>query len=266
MTRAPTRATARRGRVLRWMDRWIEPLLIFLAASTIPLIIIGTGDPSEGDLRFVVGATWFIWGAFTANFVLRLAVADRRERTTETKRLAWDLALILGQPLASLGERKAFPGLALVSLVPIAARALRQGHALRRTGYKLRTDPIRAVAFVVPYVWLLSASLIWRFERDTGTVDSVGDSLWWGIVTLATVGYGDISPKTTAGRVVGVMVMLVGIAMFSVVTAKLAERLLAHRARLGRTEVQEENHTLIVGWSPMLVTIVEQLVLANRNR
>ncbi len=40
---------------------------------------------------------------------------------------------------------------------------------------------------------------------------TVGDALWWGIVTLTTVGYGDIVPKTSAGRWAGVSIMITGI-------------------------------------------------------
>jgi len=247
------------------MDHWVDPPLILAAASAIPLIIIESGDPSPEDTRFVVAGTWIIWGAFTLNFIARMAISTNRRE--DLRRVAGDLSLIVALPMFAYGEnRKAIPIFALFPLLIIAFRTLHKGRLLRRTGYTLRTDPIRVVAFVVPFVWLLSASLIWRFEREVGTVDSVGDSLWWGVVTLATVGYGDISPKTTAGRVVAVGVMIVGIAMFSIVTAKLAERLLAHRAGAGRTEVTETGHTLILGWSPMVLTIVEELVIANRSR
>ena len=257
-------SSERRVQILQWMDHWVDPLLILLAASAIPLIIIETGDPSPADHSMVIAGTWGIWGAFTTNFVVRMLFAERRR--DQLAKLAGDLTLVVALPIFSVGERQAIPAFALLPLIIIMIRTLQRGRVLRKTGYKLRTNPIRVVAFVVPLVWLLSAALIWRFERQIGTVDSVGDSLWWGIVTLATVGYGDISPKTTAGRLVAAGVMIVGIGMFSIVTAQLAERLVSHRSRAGHSEVLEKDHTLILGWSQMVITIVAELVVANRNR
>ena len=63
------------------------------------------------------------------------------------------------------------------------------------------------------------------------------DALWWNIVTLATVGYGDKYPVTTAGRVIGVIVIVVGVGLFSALTSFLAQWFLRSRAADNQTQV-----------------------------
>jgi voltage-gated potassium channel len=53
-------------------------------------------------------------------------------------------------------------------------------------------------------------------------VDSFFDSLWWAAATITTVGYGDFSPVTVAGRIAGVFAMVVGITAFGLLTAQFA--------------------------------------------
>ncbi len=246
------------------MDRWVDPLLFFLAACSIPMLLVQTGDPSEGDLALITRSSWVIWGAFTANFVVRLLVAP--DRRLQLRLLSWDLILIVGQPLYTIGPRTADAVLAFMRLLVITARSLEKGRVLRRTGRKFRNQPLRVVAFIVPFLWLTSGALIYRTETTSGVIGSFGDGLWWSAVTMATVGYGDISPKTTEGRSVAILTMIVGIGMFSLITAKLAELLFIQRTRGNRHEIVERDHTLVLGWSPKVFTIIEQLVIANASR
>jgi voltage-gated potassium channel len=54
------------------------------------------------------------------------------------------------------------------------------------------------------------------------SIESIGDAFWWSIVTATTVGYGDISPTTTEGRLIAIVLMLVGIGFISIFTATIA--------------------------------------------
>jgi voltage-gated potassium channel len=66
---------------------------------------------------------------------------------------------------------------------------------------------------------------VFRVEHslpDT-TFRTRGDALWWGLVTVTTIGYGDIYPKTTEGRVLAGMLMLFGIGVVASMTALIAE-------------------------------------------
>ena len=54
------------------------------------------------------------------------------------------------------------------------------------------------------------------------TFPTLADALWWALVTMSTVGYGDISPVTGSGKLVAVPLLIGGIAVFGVLTANLA--------------------------------------------
>ena len=73
-------------------------------------------------------------------------------------------------------------------------------------------------------VVLLGGSAVWLLERGVpgGTLGSWGDSLWWALTTITTTGYGDHVPVTLAGRLVGAVVMMAGVAVVGGVAACVA--------------------------------------------
>ena len=80
------------------------------------------------------------------------------------------------------------------------------------------------VVAAVAMVGFIAALAVLDAERANpeANIGSFGDALWWAATTITTVGYGDQFPTTTAGRFVGVGLMLTGIALLGVITAALA--------------------------------------------
>ncbi len=66
---------------------------------------------------------------------------------------------------------------------------------------------------------IASAIGILHFEKDLGNIKTASDALWWAFVSVTTVGYGDFFPKTNEGRIVSVLLITVGIMMYSLLTA-----------------------------------------------
>ena len=84
-------------------------------------------------------------------------------------------------------------------------------------------ERLGAVALVAIGVVVLGAAVGYRAEHATNPeFKTFGDTLWWSIVTLTTVGYGDIVPETTAGRVDGVMIMIAGVSVLGLLAGSLA--------------------------------------------
>ena len=75
----------------------------------------------------------------------------------------------------------------------------------------------------------IASLLVLQFESRAGeaNIKTGGDALWWGIVTITTVGYGDFYPVTTLGRLTGVFVMFAGIGIIGALASILASLLVA---------------------------------------
>lgn len=82
-----------------------------------------------------------------------------------------------------------------------------------------------------------AAATVLDAERNVpdSNIATFPDALWWAVTTVTTVGYGDRFPVTGEGRLVGVVLMVVGIAVFGSITAALAGRLI----RAGASEFDE---------------------------
>ena len=89
---------------------------------------------------------------------------------------------------------------------------------------------------------------------DREDFPSIGISAWWAVQTLTTVGYGDFVPQNTEGRLIGTIVMLVGISFVAVVTAAIAAALI-EAARARRSSSGAERDPL----SPRLDEIIARL-------
>ena len=89
-----------------------------------------------------------------------------------------------------------------------------------------------------------------------------GRALWWGMVTLTTVGYGDVVPVTFLGRVVGVALMVIGFLSLSLVTATVASVFIERKFRQekGLEAVKSTQHILILGWPEDAEALLDQLL------
>jgi len=101
------------------------------------------------------------------------------------------------------------------------------------------------------------------FEQDR----SLPDALWWAIVTLTTVGFGDISPTSLGGRVIGVILMFFGIGVLGMFTATIAGVFVEKRLRKerGMNSYDLEGHIILCEWNDRTREILRDLRADSRS-
>lgn len=176
--------------------------------------------PFDEDTHAVA---WLINAVLGAFLLLDVAWRTLRSRA----RLRW-LLRDYGW-LVWLGSLPApFLSLGRLAALGLGIRRLRRAD-LTAAGINIVTKRAQSTLLVVLLaaiiVFEVSSILVLHAESASpdANILTAYDALWWGYVTMATVGYGDRYPVTNNGRLVGIAVMTVGVAIFSVMTSFLAD-------------------------------------------
>jgi voltage-gated potassium channel len=113
---------------------------------------------------------------------------------------------------------------------------------------------LRFAALVTVFIVVLAGAAQATF--DAGDFHSMWDGVWWAVVTVTTVGYGDIYPHTVAGRFIGMVVMLAGIGFLSVLTATIASHFV--KSDTGSDDVLDALHRLEAEIAELKARLPEQ--------
>lgn len=142
--------------------------------------------------------------------------------------------------------------------------------ASQRIWLAFQRENIPRLAVLSLIVLLLGAASIYLIEQtgDAPSITSFGEALWYGIVTMTTVGYGDFTPKTGLGRLLGVLLMLSGMGLLSLFTATIASILVSQRIKeeRGLETITAKDHVLVCGWNQYAERVLEGLYAAPHQQ
>lgn len=196
---AGTDAPAMREHLVRW-EAAADRIMLILGLAQIPILIaLALTEPAGSTEQ----ALWIGFASITAvslaDLGLRISLSRRRLDFLIERRA---LIVLAAAPALRPLTLVCF----LVRLLPLFQRRAFEGALL-------------AAAFTV---FTGGALVMWAERSGPGPIDDWGTALWWALATITTVGYGDVVPVTTVGRIVGALVMLIGIGIFGVLTASVA--------------------------------------------
>jgi voltage-gated potassium channel len=215
-------------------------------SAVLPLIVV----PQQGNwVAVVIGIV--SWVVFVVDFLVheRLLVSYLGTRLGR-----FDLVIVVVTApwflLAGAhgGSIVVILRLARVSRVLIATRGVRRLFA--RLG---------RVAVVAAAVLFVGAAMAYYSEHPTNPeFGTFGDAIWWATVTLTTVGYGDIVPITTAGRLDGAAIMFMGVALLGLLAGSLASFFGIEPAE-GEKEAREPSNESVLTELALLRAEVKEL-------
>ncbi len=195
---------SRREALLLRIERLTELPLMVLAFAMIPLLVgplLWSLSPEEEAVFLTLD--YFIWALFAVDMGIKVIIAPHR---LAYLRKHWIEVMVVIIPF--------FRPLRLLRIFLFGSRAWVGMRRLVHVDFLL----VYGIGLVI-----IAATVVASVEGgENASIQSFPDALWWAVVTITTVGYGDMVPITVAGRAVAFILMLGGIAFFSGVTANLA--------------------------------------------
>jgi voltage-gated potassium channel len=208
--------------------------LTILALLWLPVLVV----PLAAHLRPAVadtfaGIDYFVWAAFIAEYLTKVYLSPARRHFVSHHLL--DLAVV------AIPVFRPLRALRLLRLLRLGRVGVTLTNALKRARSVLTHRGLHFVLLAVLVIIFVSAALELAFEHQAhgATIHNYGAALWWAIVTVTTVGYGDTYPVTDGGRAVAVVLMLVGIGLIGVLTATIASYFVQEKADQEKAELNE---------------------------
>jgi voltage-gated potassium channel len=195
----------------------IDPFMTLLALAWLPVLVVPFATQLHGSVALAFAVIdYVIWAIFAAEYTIKLWLAV--DRWTFVRHHLLELAVVAVPILRPLRLARLF------RIVRIGRVLLVLGGSLRRTRALFAHHGLQFVLLVVAIIIFAGGGLELAFEHHAHgtTIHNYADALWWAMVTVTTVGYGDKIPTTGSGKWVAVALMLTGIGLVGVLTATIA--------------------------------------------
>lgn len=133
-----------------------------------------------------------------------------------------------------------------------------------KTFKKFWKKEITRIVTLMFLVLVLAGTLYLNFEKD---IKSLFEAIYFAVVTLGTVGYGDITPKTVQGRTVTIFLIFSGMILTSLFTATISSIIISKKIRDGQgvNKIKDKGHVIICGWNWKVEDIIKTLINSDNK-
>ena len=217
-------------RSARIAKRLQVPLLI-AAVLTVPTTVVEESHVGKPWSQVATGANWVIWLMFLGEIAIMLAVVPSKR--TWLRHHPLEVAIVVLTPPALL---TAVQPIRLLRLLRVL-RLFRLAPLVRRA---FSMEGLRYAATLAFLTAIAGGAAFAAVENI-----SVGDGIYWAVTTMSTVGYGDVTPKTTEGKVVAVVVMMIGIGTAALLIGAVAQQFVNRQVETSMAELHGEEEDLL---------------------
>ena len=232
----------------RWGHRFEIPMLLLALWILIEWYAESNNALPPGLSKFT---DWFIWLFFILETsVLAMLVKDKRRFLSGN----WVnlLIIILGTPILwgggnYAGALRSLRLLLMLSLILNISDSVREVLSRNNLG----------ITLLVAFIFIIFSGIF--IAGIDPAIDSLWDGIWWSWVTVTTVGYGDIVPSSAAGKIFGAILILLGIGLFSLLTANFSAFFINKEEKALLKEGEQEFMDVIRNMEARLLAIEEKV-------
>jgi voltage-gated potassium channel len=235
--------------------RWFDIILIIsILASVLTIVLDSVAEISQQYGKLLLTAEWVFTALFTVEYILRIFCIHRPFKYIISFYGIIDLLAIVPSYLSIF-----IPGLHSLLIIRIL-RVLRIFRILKLVQFINQSNllinallasrfKITIFLFTITTLLVVFGSAMYVIEGPENGFTNIPVSIYWSVVTLTTVGFGDITPKTDLGRAVSAIVMVTGYAIIAVptgiFTAELSQEMRRQNARADKricTKCRKNEH------------------------